>query len=126
MFIRIIYFIFVGWWLGLLAGVVGYFLCASFVGAPFGVLIFNRYPQILTLKPVQGLAMTDGQGRTHRLARPELNIIIRIIYFIVIGWWLGAIVLKVGWLLCISIIGMPFGLLFLNQLPLVMTLRQNY
>jgi uncharacterized membrane protein YccF (DUF307 family) len=96
------------------------------VGAPLGVLIFNRYPQILTLKPVKDMVLTDGQGRTRKLARPEVNILIRVIYFIAIGWWLGAIALKAGWLLCVTIIGMPLGLLLLNQLPAIMTLRQNY
>jgi uncharacterized membrane protein YccF (DUF307 family) len=124
--LRIVYFLLVGWWLGLLAGVVGYLLCASFIGAPLGTMIFNRYPQILTLRPVKGISVRDSTGRTLSVPHREINIFIRILYFLVVGWWLGALALKVGWILCITIIGMPVGLLILNRLPLLMTLKQNY
>jgi len=124
--IRTLYFLFIGWWLGLLAGIVAYLLCASFIGAPLGVLIFNRYPRILTLKPVKEIQVTASNGKTVTMAQSEVNLLIRIVYFLAIGWWLGALALKVGWILCITIIGMPLGLLILNQLPLLMTLKQNY
>jgi len=124
--LRIVYFLLIGWWLGLLAGAVGYLLCASFIGAPLGVLIFNRYPQILTLRPIKGISVRDMSGRTMNVPHQEINLLVRILYFLVIGWWLGALALKVGWILCITIIGMPLGLVILNRLPLLMTLKQNY
>ena len=40
-----------------------------------------------------------------------------------IGWWLGAIVCVLGWILTVVIIGMPLGLRLLNRLPSVLTLR---
>jgi uncharacterized membrane protein YccF (DUF307 family) len=124
--LRVVYFLLIGWWLGLLAGLVGYLLCASFIGAPLGAMIFNRYPQILTMKPIKGIPVRDTHGRTLSVAHREINILVRILYFLVIGWWLGALALKVGWILCVTIIGMPVGLLILNRLPLLMTLKQNY
>jgi len=91
----------------------------SIVGLPLGTMIFNRYGQILTLRPVHPLLTPDGPSK-------ELPIILRIIYFFVIGWWLGLLTVKVGWLLCVSVIGLPLGVALLNQVPLLMTLKQNY
>jgi uncharacterized membrane protein YccF (DUF307 family) len=51
------------------------------------------------------------------------NLLIRLIYFVLIGWWLGGIMSAVAWLLCITIIGLPLGLWLINRLPSVITLR---
>lgn len=51
------------------------------------------------------------------------NIVIRLLWFVLIGWWLGAIVSALSWLLIVSIIGMPLGLWMVNRLPGVLTLR---
>ena len=49
--------------------------------------------------------------------------LIRILYFLLIGLWLGGIVTAVAWVLIVTIIGMPLGLWLLNNLPSLMTLR---
>jgi hypothetical protein len=41
------------------------------------------------------------------------------------GWWLSLIWAGVAWLLCATIIGLPFGVLMLNALPAVTTLHRN-
>jgi uncharacterized membrane protein YccF (DUF307 family) len=53
----------------------------------------------------------------------SVNLILRIIYFIVFGLWFSAIWASVAWVLCVTIIGLPFGLWMLNRLPQVTTLR---
>lgn len=50
------------------------------------------------------------------------NIIIRIVWFLTIGLWLSGIWTIVAWVLCISIIGLPLGLVMLDNLPFVTTL----
>jgi uncharacterized membrane protein YccF (DUF307 family) len=49
--------------------------------------------------------------------------LIRGLYFVFIGWWLGGIVSTVAWLLLVTIIGLPLGLWLINRLPTVITLR---
>jgi hypothetical protein len=49
--------------------------------------------------------------------------LVRGLYFIFIGLWLGALWTVVAWLLTVSIIFMPFGLYMLNRIPQVMTLQ---
>lgn len=51
------------------------------------------------------------------------NLLLRILYFLVFGLWFSAIWAGIAWLLCVTIIGLPFGLWMLNRLPQVTTLR---
>lgn len=53
------------------------------------------------------------------------NLLVRAIYFILIGWWLSAIWAAIAWLLSVTIIGLPIGLYMLNRLPQVVTLKPN-
>jgi uncharacterized membrane protein YccF (DUF307 family) len=52
-----------------------------------------------------------------------VNLLLRIVYFLVFGLWFSAVWASVAWLLCVTIIGLPFGLWMLNRLPQVTTLQ---
>lgn len=47
----------------------------------------------------------------------------RALYFCFIGWWLGFFWLQIGFALCVLIVTLPLGLVMLNMLPTVLTLR---
>ncbi|HEU5012442.1 MAG TPA: YccF domain-containing protein [Roseiflexaceae bacterium] len=51
------------------------------------------------------------------------NLLLRAVYFILVGWWFSGIWAVVGWLLCVTVIGLPLGLYMLNRLPQVVTLK---
>ena len=51
------------------------------------------------------------------------NIIIRFLWFLFIGLPVSTVWTAVAWVLCVSIIGLPFGLWMLAKLPFVTTLR---
>ncbi|MDP9351794.1 MAG: YccF domain-containing protein [Chloroflexota bacterium] len=51
------------------------------------------------------------------------SMLIRVLYFLLVGWWLGALVSSVAWFLVIIIIGLPLGLWLINRLPMLITLR---
>ncbi|MCX6014009.1 MAG: YccF domain-containing protein [Chloroflexales bacterium] len=51
------------------------------------------------------------------------NIILRIIWFVAVGWWLSGVWTVIAWVSCVTIIGLPIGLMMLNSLPQVTTLR---
>ena len=116
--LRIVYFVLVGWWAALIWGLVAYLCCATYVLLPAGTLMFNRLPLVLTLKPAPRDACT---GRLMR----ELPWLIRVIWFFVVGWWLGLLAFKLGYLLCATLVGLPLGVWVLHRLPLAMTLRQS-
>lgn len=115
---RSLYFVLVGWWLALLWGALAYLACVSVVLLPLGTVMFNRLPQVLTLKPV------EHDPSTGRPAE-ELSFLLRAVWFVFVGWWLGLLAFKVGYLLCLTVIGMPLGVWFLHRVPLAMTLKQR-
>ena len=51
------------------------------------------------------------------------SLVLRVIWFIVVGWWLTGILSVVAWALNATLIGLPFGLWIINRLPLAATLR---
>jgi uncharacterized membrane protein YccF (DUF307 family) len=134
--VRALYFLFIGWWLGWFWLNIGFAFCAFIVTLPLGLIMLNRVPQILTLRPggqrtnVQiATTMANGMmvnnvniniGQTQ-----QYNILIRAIYFLFIGCWLGWIWANVGYFFCLTLLGLPLGLIMLNRLPMVLTLRKN-
>jgi len=113
--VRAIWFIFIGWWLSAVAIGVAYFLCAIIIGLPLGFIIFNQLPLILTLRPRSPGPVMDG-------TEEQFPLWLRAIWFIFIGWWLGALYLTVAWGLCVIIITLPIGLWLMNRVGAVMTL----
>jgi uncharacterized membrane protein YccF (DUF307 family) len=53
----------------------------------------------------------------------EPGCLVQALWFVFVGWWLGGIVLTVAWLLNITIIGLPFGMAMLNNIPKVLALQ---
>lgn len=51
------------------------------------------------------------------------GLLLRIVYFIVFGLWFSSVWAAIAWVLCITVIGLPFGLWMLNRLPQVTTLK---
>ena len=60
------------------------------IGLPIGFMIFNQLPLILTLRPRSQGYVADGTVE-------QLPLWIRAIWFIFVGWWLGAIYMTVAW-----------------------------
>ncbi len=52
-----------------------------------------------------------------------VNLLLRALYFIFFGLWFSSIWAALAWFLCVTIIGLPFGLWMLNRLPQVTTLQ---
>lgn len=51
------------------------------------------------------------------------SIVVRALYFICIGWWLGGLAIGLAWFCNATIVGLPLGLYILNRLPTIITLR---
>ena len=56
-------------------------------------------------------------------AGDQFPFILRVLWFIFIGWHVTFWWVLAAWLLNLTIIGMPLGLWMLNRVPLVLTLR---
>lgn len=51
------------------------------------------------------------------------HLLLRVIWFVLVGWWLTGILSAAAWALNATIIGLPLGLWIINRLPLLATLR---
>ncbi len=123
--VRALWFIFIGWWLSWFAIALAYFLCLIIVGLPLGFAIFNRLPTILTLRPrteMQTTEVIDGVTYVTGGNVPQRPMWVRAVYFIFVGWWLGAFYLALAWFLCVILITLPLGLYLFNRVGAVMTL----
>ena len=49
--------------------------------------------------------------------------LIRAIWFVVIGWWASGIASAIGWVIGLTIIGLPLTFWIFNRIPTVLTLR---
>jgi uncharacterized membrane protein YccF (DUF307 family) len=57
--------------------------------------------------------------------RDGAGLLVRALYFVLIGWWFSAVWAVIAWVLCVTIIGLPIGLYMLNRLPQVVTLKPS-
>ncbi|HEY4268231.1 MAG TPA: YccF domain-containing protein [Galbitalea sp.] len=54
------------------------------------------------------------------------SMLIRAIWYLLIGWWLSAIYMAIGYGLFLTVLGIPLGLLMVNRLPFVFSLHRGY
>jgi uncharacterized membrane protein YccF (DUF307 family) len=129
LFVRALYYIFVGWWLsGLLMFAAGVCI-ASVVLLPVGLALVNRLPQVMTLRPhstaVSAQLLADGSMQYTVGSEAQRSMVVRTVYFCLVGWWAGMLVMAAAWLLSVLILTMPLGLMLLNRVPAAVTLRRN-
>jgi uncharacterized membrane protein YccF (DUF307 family) len=128
--VRIVWYLLVGWWLTGIVMAIAWAAGAVIIGLPLTFYLANRIPTVLTLRPRREryLLVTGGDGvtRYERVATEQSSVLVRILYFLVIGWWLSFIWMGVAWILSASIIGLPLGLVMVNRVPFVFTLHRGY
>ena len=126
--LRVLWFFLIDWHVTLYWIVAAWVLNLTIIGMPLGLWMLNRVPLVLTLRPPRGYTVAqvrDGQIVEWRCqGKPQVFFLIRLIYFLLIGWWFSLIWSLLAWLLCVSIIGLPFGVWMFNRLPGVTTLMR--
>lgn len=123
--LRALWFIFFGWYIAGFWILVAWFLNVTIIGLPFGLWMLNRLPQVMTLKGRGGRLIVDEKsGTVYHQSAQQPPFLIRAAYFILIGWWLSLLWAAVGYLLCLTLLGLPFGLIMLNNLPTITTLQR--
>ncbi len=55
----------------------------------------------------------------------QINALVRTLYFLFIGWWLGLMWIGIALGLCCTIIGFPVAVIIFHYLPAVLTLHRN-
>ncbi len=118
--IQILWFAFIGWWLGSFAVTAAYFMFVFIVTIPIGIAILNNIPLIMALRQPDRLITPYGEVGVR-----QHNFLVRALWFIFVGWWLAAAALTVGYFLCMTIIGLPFGFALFDAVPAMLTLRRS-
>ncbi len=99
---NILWFVLAGLWLAIGYTIAGLLMCITIIGIPFGIQAFK----------LAGFVLWPF-GRTV-VAKPEalgvLDIIFNVLWLFLVGWELFLLSIAAGILLCITIIGIPFGI----------------
>jgi uncharacterized membrane protein YccF (DUF307 family) len=119
--LQLLWFAFIGWWLGLLWVVLAWLMCVSVIGSPLGIAMLNRVPQIIALRGRRLVQIIPYVGVR---SVPQINPLIRIVYFLLIGIWLSALWMIVAYALCLTIIGLPLGFWMFDAVPTVVSLKR--
>ena len=121
--LRVIWFVLVGWWLTGILSAAAWALNATVIGLPLGLWIINRLPFVATLRP-PGTVYSVDEGML-RPATTQHPILLRALYFLVIGWWFSGLWMAVAYVLLVTIIGMPAAFWMHGRIGAVTTLYRT-
>jgi uncharacterized membrane protein YccF (DUF307 family) len=122
--IRALWFILLGWGLTGLWLAIAWILNVSVIFLPIGLKMISLTPKVLTLKDIHRKQQIVDGNLTYTKTN-QTNILFRGLYFLFVGWWASLLWMSIGYLLCLTLIGLPFGIWMLNRLPEVTTLYRS-
>jgi len=130
MLVRAVWYVLIGWWLtGFVMG-LAWFLGVILIGLPISFYLINRVPTVLTLRPrreqYEIVTGVDGVARYQRIATEQSSFGIRLLYFVLVGWWASFAWMVVSYFFMVTILGIPIGLMMANRLPFVFSLHRGY
>jgi len=130
LFVRAIWFVFIGWWLGGGAIALAYLLFIPIITIPLGIAILNRIPQVMTLRPRTSNYTVTQMGDTlvvEESTLPQRPWLQRILYLVLVGWWFGAIWLSAAWAVGVVTLGLglPLSFWMFNRAGAVISLYRS-
>jgi uncharacterized membrane protein YccF (DUF307 family) len=118
--VQLLFFLFIGWWLGGISVGLAYVLFIFIITIPLGVKIINKVPYLMALREPEISVTPWGQ-----VPVKQRNILLRIVWFFLIGFWFTGIWMALAYLLCCTILGMPIGFWMFDRSPALLTLRRS-
>jgi len=126
--VQILWFAFVGWWLGQAWMVAAWVCMVTIIGIPLGVWMLNRIPKVIALREsssvVRITTRPDGSIRKEAVEIRQVNIVLRALYFVLIGWWFTALWLELAYAISMTVIGLPIGFWMFDLAPVLLTLKR--
>jgi uncharacterized membrane protein YccF (DUF307 family) len=120
--VRAIWFIFVGWWAtGIWLG-IAWVLNVIIIGFPLGIRMINKTPYVATLKKRESLQIITQSGNDFEVTKrnPEqYSLLIRLLYFVLIGWWFSLVWIAIAYLFTVFTITLPLAFWMFDRLPFV-------
>ena len=110
--LNILWLVLAGFWMALGYVLAGVICCILIITIPFGIASFR----------IAGFALWPfGRTTVPRRDAGVASVVGNVIWIIVAGWWLALGHLTTGVLLCVSIIGIPFGIANFKLIPISLT-----
>jgi uncharacterized membrane protein YccF (DUF307 family) len=122
--IQILWFLLVGWWAGQLWIAVAWFLAATIIGIPLAVAMFNKLPDIIALRGTGTHVVTFYGNRTVVRDTPQHPLLLRALWYVLVGWWLAGVWVELAYVICLTFIGLPVGFWMFDRVPAVLSLRR--
>lgn len=122
--VQLVWFALVGWWLGQAWVAVAWFLAATVIGLPLAVMMLNRVPEVIALRGETELLVRNIGGRAVVTEAPQVNLLLRALYFLLVGWWASALWIETAYALCCTIIGLPLGFWMFDRVPAIVSLKR--
>ena len=125
--LRLLWFLFIGWWLTGILSFVAWICILSIIGLPAGAFLLNRIPAAITLRRRSKTWTTETVGGVtfvREANMPQRPVWVRAIWLVCVGWWALAIWLTIAWFGCILLVTLPIGLWMYNRAPAVATLMR--
>lgn len=121
--LRAMWFVFVGWWLGLIWTMFAWLFNLTLIGLPVGVMMLNFIPQVMTLRTRNKLRVQvtpNGNVFVHQPVEQALPL--RAMWFVFIGWWASLVWMLAAWAFSASIVLMPIAFWMFDRVPTITTL----
>jgi uncharacterized membrane protein YccF (DUF307 family) len=106
--LNIIWLLLSGLWLCLGYFAAGLVLCITIIGIPFGIAAFRI--GVYALWPF-------GYTTVERRDAGAPSLVGNVLWLILAGWWLALAHIATGIVLCLTIIGIPFGIANFKLIP---------
>lgn len=108
---NVLWFLLAGWWLALVYVIAGIIACILIITIPFGIASFRLAAYVL---------WPFGRRTEFRRDAGALSLIGNVLWILVLGWELAIAHLLAGLLLCLTIVGIPFGIACWKMVPLAL------
>ena len=125
---RAVWFLLIGWWATGIWLSVAWLLNLTIIGMPIGIKMINVVPKVVSFKrrSVENEVIEeDGEVAVKQGSQDQRSIVVRGLYFILVGWWLSGVWTVVAYMFTITIIGLPVAIWMYGKLPFVVSLY-NY
>ncbi|MEU8799140.1 YccF domain-containing protein [Spirillospora sp. NPDC048819] len=106
--LNVLWLVLAGFWLAVSYVIAGIICCILIITIPFGIASFR----------IAGFALWPfGRTTVPRRDAGAGSVVGNVIWIIVAGWWLALGHLVTGVVLCVTIIGIPFGIANFKLIP---------
>jgi uncharacterized membrane protein YccF (DUF307 family) len=122
--VQVLWFALIGWWAGQAWAAVAWILCVTIIGMPLGVMMLNNLPKIIALRDPSDVMVMQRCERMIVHELPQVNIVLRALYFLLIGWWLSLMWIELAFVVSLTIIGLPLGFWMFDRVPGLVSLKR--